>query len=62
MDIARLVLEYVQALVWQAVAVFGLLVFRQPLTAILQRLKGAGLPGGVSLDFDQEVRDAQTFS
>jgi hypothetical protein len=25
-------------------------------------LKGAGLPGGVSLDFDREVRDAQALS
>lgn len=62
MDIARLILEYVQALAWPAVAVFGLLLFRQPLVAILHRLKGAGLPGGVSLNFEQEVRDAQSLS
>lgn len=62
MDVARLVLEYVQALSWPAVAVFGLLLFRKPLAAILHRLKGAGLPGVVSLDFDQEVRDAQALS
>lgn len=29
---------------------------------MLQRLKGAGLPGGVSLDFDREVRDVQALS
>jgi len=62
MDVARVVLEYLQALVWPAVVVFGLLLFRQPLAAILQRLKGAGLPGGVSLDFDREVRDVQALS
>lgn len=62
MEIARLVLEFLQALIWPGVAVFGLLLFRQPLEAILQRLKGAGLPGGVSLDFDREVRDAQALS
>ena len=62
MEIARLVLKYVEALAWPAVAVFGLLLFRQPLAAILQRLRVAGLPGGVSLDFDREVRDAQALS
>ena len=62
METARLVLEYFQALAWPLVAVLGLLLFRQPLAAILHRLKGAGLPGGVSLDFGQEVRDAQTLS
>jgi hypothetical protein len=61
-EMARLVLEYLQALAWPAVVVFGLLVFREPLVAILRRLKGAGLPGGVSLDFDKEVREAEVLS
>lgn len=58
----QLVLEYVRALVWPAVTVFGLLLFQRPLARILERLRGAGLPGGVSLDFGQEVRDAQSLS
>lgn len=62
METARLVLEYIQALAWPVVVVFGLLLFRKPLYTVLNRLKGAGLPGGVSLDFDQEVRDVQALS
>lgn len=62
MDVALLVLEYVRALAWPAVAVLGLLMFRKPLAEILDRLKSAGLPGGVSLDFDKQVRDAQSLS
>jgi len=42
--------------------VFALLLFRSPLVGILRRLKAAGLPGGVSLDFDQEVRAAEVLS
>lgn len=62
MDIARIVLEYIQALAWPAVAVFAILLFRKPLEAILRRIKGAGFPGGVSLDLEEEVRDAQSLS
>jgi len=61
-DIAKLVLEYIQALVWPFVVILSLLLFRDPLAAILARLKGAGFPGGLSLDFGQEVRDAQDLS
>jgi len=61
-ETAQLVLEYIKALAWPAVAVLGLLLFRHPLAAILHRLKGADLPGGVSLDFDKEVRDVETLS
>jgi len=62
MEIALLVLNYIEALIWPAAVVVGLLLFREPLTVVLQRLKGAGLPGGVSLDFSQEIRAAEILS
>jgi hypothetical protein len=62
MEIARLILEFIKAFSWPVVAVLGIMLFRQPLVAILYRLKGAGLPGGVSLDFSRDVRDAQALS
>jgi hypothetical protein len=61
-EIARLVLGYFAALAWPAVTVFGLILFREPIVSILRRLKEAGLPGGVSLNFDQEVRAAEALS
>jgi hypothetical protein len=62
LGIARLVLEYTQALVWPLVAVIAMLLFRKHLVVVLQRLKGADLPGGVSLDFNEEIRDAKELS
>lgn len=59
---ASVVLNYIQALIWPAIVLIGLLAFREPLTAMLQRLKGADLPGGVSLDFNQEMRDAEILA
>lgn len=62
MEVARIILEYLQVLAWPAVAILALFLFRDPLTETLRRLRGAGLPGGVSLDFGQEVREAQDLS
>lgn len=62
MEAARLILEYIRVLVWPTVAIFAIILFRKQLAAILRRIKGAGLPGGVSLDLEEEVRDAQSLS
>lgn len=62
MALAQLILAYIQALAWPGVTVFALLVFRKPIVEIITRLKGAELPGGVSLDFGQGVRDVEELS
>jgi len=62
MEIAGLVLQYVQAIAWPAVTLVVVFLFRQPLLGILYRLRRAGLPWGVSLDFEQEIRDAEVLS
>jgi hypothetical protein len=62
METSRLVLEYIEAVIWPVVVCVGLVMFREPLVAILHRLKGAGLPGGVSLDFGKEVHAAEVLS
>jgi len=62
MELARLILEYIQALVWPLVAIIAISIFRNPLMGILNRLKSADLPYGVSLDFEKEIRDAKELS
>lgn len=62
MDIAKLVLEYVRALVWPATVLVVLLLFRKELAALLVRLRKAALPGGVTLDFPEEVQAARSLS
>lgn len=62
MQIARLVLEYIRALIWPALAILLFVVYRKAIVTILDRLKGASLPGGVSLDFEQEIKDAKQLS
>lgn len=62
MAIAALVLEYLKALVWPITVIFLALFFRKSLNAILQRLIKATLPGGVSLDFKDQIEKVHTFS
>jgi hypothetical protein len=62
MEIARLILEFVQALVWPAVVVFVALAFKKETQSLLNRLKSAKLPGGVSLDLNEQIREVKTLS
>jgi hypothetical protein len=62
MEIGRLILEFVQALVWPAVVVFVALAFKKETQSLLNRLKSAKLPGGVSLDLNEQIREVKTLS
>lgn len=62
MEIAKLILEFVKVLVWPILAITIVIVFRSQLGAVLWRLRKADLPGGLSLDFNQEIQEAKTLS
>lgn len=62
MEIAKLVLEFVKVLIWPFTVLVLILVFRVPLRTILSRLRKAGLPGGVSIDFQEEIEQAKQLS
>lgn len=62
MEIAKLVLEYVQVLAWPAVCLISLLVLRRPIVSILDRLRRAELPGGVALDIAEKIAIAQSLA
>lgn len=62
MELARLILEFVKALAWPLTALIVVLVFRTPIRAVLSRLRKAGLPGGVSIDFQEEIQDVKFLS
>ena len=61
-DLATLVLGYVQALIWPAVVLTTVLLFRAPLRGALSRLQRADFPGGVSLNFQQEIELASVLA
>lgn len=62
MEIAELILEYIKVLIWPGVAVFVLTLFRKQLHKVVLRLQKASLPGGISFDFNQEVKEVKQLS
>ncbi len=62
MELAKLILEFIKALAWPVTALVLALLFRAPLSMILKRLRKAGLPGGVSIDFEEEIEEAKQVS
>jgi hypothetical protein len=62
MELAKLVLEYVKVLAWPITTMVLVVAFRTPLKAILSRLRKAALPGGVSIDFQEEIQEAKELS
>jgi hypothetical protein len=57
METAKLLLEYIKALIWPLTVLLVALMFRREIRAILRRVKRAALPGGVSLDLEDEIRE-----
>lgn len=62
MEVAKLILEFVKAMVWPVTSLTLVLVFRAPLSAILARLRKAGLPGGISIEIQEEIQEARLLS
>lgn len=62
MEVTKLILEFVRALAWPVTALTLALLFRAPLSMILNRLRKAGLPGGVSIDFQEQIQEAKEIS
>jgi hypothetical protein len=61
-EVAKLVLEFVKALIWPVVVVLMAFTFRREVVAAMARLREAKLPGGVSLSFEAELSEAKRIS
>ena len=53
METAKLVLEFLKVLVWPAIAVWAVFIFRVPLTAVIGKATSLKLPGGIELTVSQ---------
>jgi hypothetical protein len=62
MEIAKLILEYIRVLVWPTVMLTVCLLFRKQFAALLVRLRHADLPGGVSVDLEEQISEAKELS
>ncbi len=62
MEIARLILDYLRALIWPCTAIGLALLFRVEIRRLLTRLRKAVLPGGLSLELDEKVQQVRALS
>lgn len=62
MEIAALVLEYIKVLIWPSILVFLSHYFKNQVAGIFERLKSAKLPGGVSLEMNDKIREVEELS
>jgi hypothetical protein len=62
MEIAKLALEFVKALAWPVAILVLATMFRAPIQAFLTRLRKAGLPGGVSVELQEELHAVKQLS
>ncbi|WP_421849319.1 hypothetical protein [Marinomonas sp.] len=58
MDIAKLILEYLKVLIWPSVAVFLCIYFKSHVEGVFSRLKSAKLPGGISFELENSIKEA----
>ena len=62
MEIAKLILEYIRALIWPATVIAICVLFRRQVIALLNRIRHAELPGGVAVDLDKEIDEVKSLS
>lgn len=62
MNTARLVLEYLEVLMWPVVVLVIVFVFKKSLRMLLNRIQHADFPGGIGIDLGQQVRKTTELS
>lgn len=62
MELAKLVLDFLKVLVWPFTVLTLSLLFRSEIKRIFLRLRKAAFPGGVSVDFEEEVHQVKVLS
>lgn len=62
MEIAKLILEYIQALVWPVIVIFLVSNFKKEAISILSRLESAVLPGGIQVNLNNNIAEIKNLS
>lgn len=62
MKIAELILEYLKILIWPSLILGIVLIFRKQIDSRIRDIQKADLPGGFSISFATEIREAEKLS
>jgi len=62
-ELAKIILEYIKALIWPSIILILSFSFRKQIYGILNRVKKADLPGGISIEtFPTQLEEARKLS
>jgi hypothetical protein len=62
MEVAKLILEYVKTLIWPTSTLLLAWIFKPEIREVLARIRKAALPGGVSLDFENQILETKELA
>ena len=62
MHLAALILEFIKTLAWPVTTLLLATMFRKEIRAVLTRVRKAILPGGMSVDFNEEIRETKELA
>jgi hypothetical protein len=62
MQIATYILEVIKTLAWPLTTLILAAMFRKEIRAVLTRIRKAILPGGMSVDFDDQIRETKELA
>jgi hypothetical protein len=62
MEIAKLILEYLKVLAWPSTSLLLALLFRAEIRKLMARLRKAVLPGGVSLELEEQIQQVRILT
>lgn len=62
MEVAKIVLEFLRVLIWPGTVLTLGLLFRIEIKKLLTRLRKAALPGGVSLELEDQIQQVRILS
>lgn len=63
MELAKLILEYIEVLIWPVTLLILLLTYRKELASLFSRAKRLELPGGLSIEvFEKQIQEAKDLA
>ena len=62
MEVAQVVLEYLKVLIWPIVLILLCIYFKPQVVGIFERIKSATLPGGISIELTEKIREVKELS
>ena len=62
MELSKVILLYLSVLIWPITVIVIIFLFRNQVVLLINRIRHAELPGGLTLDLVQEIKEVKSLS